>query len=63
MIELTVENMTCNHCVSMVTKAIRQLQSDAQVEVDLKTKQVKVQSQLSSEELQQALEEAGYKAT
>ncbi|MFC4655832.1 MULTISPECIES: heavy-metal-associated domain-containing protein [Rheinheimera] len=63
MIELTVNNMSCNHCVSMITKAIHQQQSDAQVEVDLATKMVRVQSLLSRDELLQVLDEAGYSAT
>ncbi|MCL2919347.1 heavy-metal-associated domain-containing protein [Shewanella litorisediminis] len=63
MIEFNVENMTCGHCAGVVNKAIMQLQSDAKVEVDLMAKKIKVSSGLTSDEIIEALEEAGYPAS
>jgi copper chaperone len=58
MLQLKIESMTCNHCISMVTKAIQQWQTDAKIEVDLSTQLVKIKSQLSKEEILDALDEA-----
>ncbi|ABL99992.1 heavy-metal-associated domain-containing protein [Shewanella amazonensis] len=63
MIEFNVENMTCGHCAGVVNKAIVQLQSDARVEVDLVAMKIKVFSGLTSDEIIEALEEAGYPAS
>ena len=35
MIELRVEGMTCGHCVSAVTRAVKALDPEAHVQVDL----------------------------
>jgi copper chaperone len=47
MLTLNVEGMTCNHCISKVTKAIKELNSSATVEIDLKAHTVKVGADLS----------------
>ncbi len=62
MLKLKIENMTCNHCISMITKAIVQWQADAKVEVDLAKQFVKIDSKLSEDEILHALDEAGYPA-
>ena len=60
MYELQVENMSCGHCVASVTKAVRALDGTAQVDVDLASKQVKVQSGASLDAVKAAIAEAGY---
>ena len=40
MIELTVKDMTCNHCVGVVTKAVKSVDPNATVNVDLPSKRV-----------------------
>lgn len=62
-VQLKVTGMTCNHCISMVNKAIATLQADAKVTVDLAQQQVNVESNLASEDIIAALDEAGYPAT
>lgn len=62
-VELKVTGMTCSHCISMVNKALAQLQSDAKVTVDLAQKQISVESDLTAEDIIAALDEAGYPAT
>ncbi|AIR89355.1 heavy-metal-associated domain-containing protein [Pseudomonas cremoricolorata] len=57
-----VQGMTCGHCVKAVTRAVQAQDAAAQVEVDLAGKQVKVQSQLSAEQLLEAIREEGYQA-
>ncbi|HVW50608.1 MAG TPA: cation transporter [Trinickia sp.] len=60
MIEFQVEGMSCQHCVSAVTKAIRALDSAALVEVNLENGRVRVQSQATSERIGSAIVDAGY---
>lgn len=62
MIELDVQNMTCGHCVSAVTKALKAVDPQASVEADLGRKLVRVESRQPREILTKALDEAGYPA-
>jgi P-type Cu+ transporter len=60
MYELTVEDMTCKHCVGRVTKAVQGIDSAAAVEIDLPTGKVKIDSSAELERIAQAIDEAGY---
>jgi copper chaperone len=62
MTELLVQNMTCGHCVSAVTRAIRAVDPQAEVQVDLKSGRVRVSGASAAGELAQALDQAGYPA-
>lgn len=62
MYELQVEGMSCNHCVSTVTKLVKQLDGNARVEVDLAGKKVKVESTAELGEIVDTLTEGGYPA-
>lgn len=62
MLELNVTGMTCGHCVRTVTEAVKEVDPTAEVEVDLGSKRVRVESQRSAEELVRALGAAGYPA-
>ena len=63
MIELTVKDMTCNHCVGVVTKAVKSVDPNASVNVDLPSKRVQVESASGVAAFTKALEEAGYPAS
>ncbi len=63
MVELKVMDMTCEHCVSTVTKALKAVDPVATVHVDLATKRVHVESRRSLAELTSALAQAGYPAS
>jgi len=63
MIELTVKDMTCNHCVGVVTQAVKSVDPDAAVDVDLPSKRVRVESRSSAGAFARALDEAGYPTT
>lgn len=63
MMKFTVADMTCGHCVSVITKAILQLQDDAKVEADLANHTVSISSDLTADEITAAIKEAGYMAT
>jgi len=60
MYELQVDGMTCNHCVSHVTKSLKALDAGAKVEVDLAGKTVRVDTQASLDDIREALDDAGY---
>jgi Cu+-exporting ATPase len=63
MYELTVEDMSCGHCVGRVTKSVQALDKDAKVEVDLATKKVKVDSKADLDAIARAIDAAGYPVT
>lgn len=62
MLQLHVEGMSCNHCVGAVNKALKELDPNAKVEVNLAEAQVSVESSASTEEIIETLNEAGYPA-
>ncbi|RKE36880.1 copper chaperone [Paraburkholderia sp. BL23I1N1] len=62
-IEFQVEGMSCQHCVAAVTNAIREHDGTAQVQVDLASGRVAVDSVQPAEALKAAIDEAGYTVT
>lgn len=60
MIELTVKGMMCGGCASTVEKAIKRLDADASVAIDLPTGKVSVTSKADAKALGEAIEAAGY---
>ena len=60
MIELQVNDMTCGHCVGRVTKAVKDVDAAARVNIDLDRKHVSIDSAHGPEEFQAAIAEAGY---
>ncbi|MDH0864969.1 heavy-metal-associated domain-containing protein [Mitsuaria sp. GD03876] len=58
--EFKLPDMSCGHCLAAVTTAVKEADGQADVEVDLAQKTVKVESDLSREELAEVLAEAGY---
>ncbi|SDD09374.1 Cu+-exporting ATPase [Massilia sp. PDC64] len=63
MYELTVEDMSCGHCVGRVTKSVQAIDKDAKVEVDLPTKKVKIDSSADIDRIAEAIVAAGYPVT
>jgi copper chaperone len=59
-IELKLPTMTCGHCVRTVSETVRQVDAAAQVEVDLPTQRVRIESQRERQAFVQALSEQGY---
>ncbi len=56
-----VDDMTCGHCVSTITKAIRGADKDAKVTIDLARHLVMVEpAEADAQELSDAITEAGY---
>jgi len=62
---LTVEGMTCMHCVGRVDKALRSIEGVEDVKVDLETKLAMVKSgqDIEDETFAQVVEAAGYEVT
>ena len=61
MIAFEVKDMTCGHCVSTITKAVRGADKGAKVQIDLATHTVQVEpTEASASELSDAIKEAGY---
>ncbi|WP_418315537.1 heavy-metal-associated domain-containing protein [Piscinibacter sakaiensis] len=61
MIAFEVKDMTCGHCVSSITKAVKATDADARVNVDLASHRVEIDSaNADADELRDAISEAGY---
>jgi copper chaperone len=62
MIELTLPDMTCGHCVKTVTRTVQQVDAAATLEIDLPSHRVKIVSPKPAEVFKAALSEEGYPA-
>ena len=60
--EFNVPNMSCGHCVGVITKTLQQLDVDARISVDLPAKKVSVETVHNRQAVADALAEAGYPA-
>lgn len=60
MYQLQVEGMKCGGCASGVTRAVKSLDSAADVKVDLRAKTVSVQSMAELPAVRHIIEAAGY---
>ena len=61
MIAFEVNDMTCGHCVSTITKALKATVKEAKVQIDLATHRVQVEPvSADAEELAEAIKDAGY---
>ena len=56
----TVTGMTCGHCEKAVTRAVKQLDPQAEIKIDRSTGKVEVESDQARELLAQAIAEEGY---
>jgi copper chaperone len=60
MLEFEVKDMTCGHCVSTITRAVKEEVPSASVEADLDMHLVRVGGTPDSKGVEQAIREAGY---
>lgn len=61
MVTFEVNDMTCGHCVSAITKAVKLVDPGADVHVDLATHRVQVEpTESSADILSGAIKAAGY---
>jgi copper chaperone len=59
-IEFTVNDMTCGHCASTITRAVKDVDAASRCEIDLGAKKVRIESGHPAVEFKAAIEEAGY---
>lgn len=61
MIAFQVNDMTCGHCASLITRAVKGADLDAKVHVDIAKQRVEIESaSANAQELSDAIQEAGY---
>jgi copper chaperone len=58
-LDFTVSGMTCQHCVASVTEEVTELPGVTEVDVDLATGRLHVVGEVSAEQVQAAVAEAG----
>lgn len=58
--KLSIEGMSCGHCVKHVTDALQELKSVKSAKVDLDSKSAVVEGDASDATLKEAVEDAGY---
>jgi copper chaperone len=63
MIKLSVPDMSCGHCVSTITEAIRKVDPTADVETDLAAKVLTVQTSQPKVMIARIVNDAGYPNT
>lgn len=60
MIEFQINDMTCGHCVAVITQAVKSVDSSVKVEINLASKRVRVHTLANTQELETAISDAGY---
>ena len=60
MLQYTVNDMSCQHCVKAITEAVTQSAPGARVEVDLERHLVRVEQTSNDAAVADAIREAGY---
>jgi copper chaperone len=60
-IAFQVDDMSCGHCASTITRAVKAADKDAKVQIDLARHRVEIEpSEADAQALQEAIQEAGY---
>lgn len=59
-VEIKVPSMVCQVCANTVTKAIKSLDAEADVQINLDTKTVNIQGKPSETEIKQAIASVGH---
>jgi copper chaperone len=60
MLDFQIPDMTCGHCVKAVTEAVKAVDPAAELQIDLPTHRVQVQTAAPREQVVAKLVEAGY---
>lgn len=60
--KFSVPNMSCGHCTAAIESAVKTADPQAAVECDVSTRQVRVDSALTADQLKAAIKDAGYDA-
>lgn len=62
MFKFQISTMDCGHCASAITKAVKTIDPLATIKVDLATQTVRVEGVSGAEEIEEAINSAGYTA-
>jgi copper chaperone len=62
MIQFEVADMTCGHCASRITNAVRSVDPEGRCEVDVNAGRVRISSGQPAARFLEAIREAGYSA-
>jgi copper chaperone len=60
MIEFKVNDMSCGGCVNAVTRAVKQVDPAAEVDINLDTKRVRINGSSDIQALRNAISDAGF---
>lgn len=60
LLKVKVPNIACDACGQKITESIHTMEPDAQVNVDVNSKTVTVESEASEESIKQVIVAAGY---
>jgi len=60
MYRFKVTGMTCGHCTSIIEKAIKTIDAQADVSADIGNAEITVRSQVDEARISDAIREAGY---
>jgi Copper chaperone len=60
MYEFKVDDMTCGHCAATVEKAVKGVDANAEIKIDVSNRAVRVRSDKPAEVIAGAIGEAGY---
>jgi len=63
MAEFNVPNMSCGHCKAAIEKALKDADPQADIEVDLDRRSVRVDGRFSAEDVSNIMKAAGYDAS
>ncbi|MBR9653483.1 heavy-metal-associated domain-containing protein [Thalassovita aquimarina] len=61
--KFNVPDMSCGHCTAAITKAIKAQDTKAEVDCDLSSRTVSVETALDSQAISAAITDAGYAST
>lgn len=59
-LQLMIPNMACSACVDTITKAVQAIDPAAEINPDVKTKQVSIETQANEASIRDAIAAAGY---
>jgi copper chaperone len=62
MIELSVKDMSCSHCVATITRAVKEVDAAGRCDIDLEAKRVRIESAVPAAAFVSAIAKAGYAA-
>lgn len=60
MFRYSVPDMTCGHCAQTIEKAVKSVDPQAEIAVDLTTKEVTVRSEADEARVAEMIRDAGY---